>query len=273
MAHILVHQQTHRSSNISIHQSNSTQKDSKLPMTHSVDDRLFLHDSTRLLNLLTRFASEPQMSKYHTQSTTTNGHFSKTNGVFALSSPVSNPCLQVNEPEKDEIHFDDIFYLNCDKIQPVFTSLTDDLNSDKTDNIITIINPSSEPIIILDDDVKNQELDEDILFDISPSINFNDPHCERHFRRRKRRSSLTKSSTSIDDTQLTIDLLEKLDINQQQSQEIDENFQLKQHDDNNKQNTNIIETKTSKNEECNEAIVGDEKPTTTSRYRGRSMSI
>jgi hypothetical protein len=272
MAHMLVQQQTHRSSNIRIHQSTSSQKDSKLSMTHSVDDRLFLHDSTGLINLLTRFASEPQMSKYHTQSTNSNGYLNKSPVVFALSSPVSNPHLQVNESEKDDIHFDDIFYLNCDIIQPVSTSLTEDLTSDKTDNESTIINPLSEHIIAANDEVKSQQLEEDILLDTSPSINNNDTHCERHFRRRKRRSSLTKNSTSLDDIQsTTTDLLEKIDINQEQSKEINETLELKPND--HKQDSNSIETISSQNEEPNKTIVDNEKSASLSRYRGRSMSI
>jgi hypothetical protein len=274
MAHILVQQQTHRSPNISIHPTTSSQKDSKLPMTHSVDDRLFLKDSTCLLHLLTRFASEPQISKYPTQSTNTNGHFSKSSPVvLALSPPpVSNQCLQVDQSDKDEIHFDDIFYLNCDKIQPVSTSLTEDFNSDKTDNITTITDPLSEQIATINaDDVKSQQLNEDILFDTSPSINNNDIPCERHFRRRKRRSSLTKTSTTNDDTQSITDLLEKIDINHEQSQKVNENLELKP--DDNKQHTNIIETKTSENQESNKTVVDDEKPASLSRYRGRSMSI
>jgi len=279
MAHMLVQQQTHRSPNISIHQSTSSQKESKLPMTHSVDDRL-LDGSKCLIHFLTRFASEPQISKYHTQSTNSNGHLNKSPVVFALSSPVSNPCLQVNESGKDDIHFEDIFYLNCDIIEPVSNSLTEDLTSDKTedltsdktDDVTTVINPLSEQSTAIDDEVKNQQVDEDILLDTSPSLNNNDTHCERHFRRRKRRSSLTKNSILCDDTQsTTTDLLEKLDINQEKSQEINETLELKPNDQ--KLNTNSTETETSKKEESNETIVGDGKSAAVSRYRGRSMLI
>lgn len=275
MAHILVHQQqTHRSSNISIHpstsSSSSSQKESKLSMTHSVDERLFLPDSSQIIHLLTRFASEPHISKYQTQSTNSHGYFSKSSGVFTLSKPVSNSFGQVTKPENEEIYLEDIFYLNCDKIQPVSTSLIDDLNSDKTDNITTtiVLNQSSEQRITTNDEVKNQQVDDDSLFDTSPSINNNDLHCERHFRRRKRRSSLTKTPLSIDDTQSTVNLLEKLDINQQQSQEIYGNLEVKAND--NTQDTNVIETKIPKNGESNETVVDDEKPAPVSRYRGRS---
>lgn len=272
MAHMLVQHQTHRTSNISIHRSTSSQKE--LPMVHSVDERLFLPDSTQLLNLLTRFASEPHMSKYHTQSINSNGHISNSPVVFALSSPVSNTFLQVDEPEDGEIPLDDNIYLNCDKFEPVSTSLKEDLNSDNIDNVITtstLPNLSSEQIIPINDDLKSQQLDEDILLDTSPSINGNDIHNERHFRRRKRRSSLTKNSISLDDTQSTVDLLEQININSQQSQEINENLELKP--DDNKQETNIIETNTSENQESTETVIDDEKPASLSRYRGRSKGI
>lgn len=273
MAHTLVHQQTHRSPSISIHQTTSSQNESKLQMTHSVDDRLFLQNSTRLLNLLTRFASEPQMSKYHTQATSSNGYISQSPVVFALSTPVSSPCLQVDETDKDEIHFDDIFYLNCDKIQPVSTSLAEDFSSDIADNItITTDQLSEQPTTINDENIQQLQLDEDILIDTSPSINNNDTSGERHFRRRKRRSSLTRNSITLDDTQLSaIDLLQKLDINQEQSKEINESLELKPNDQ--KQDANIVETKTSGNEESNETIIDDEKPASLSRYRGRSRLI
>jgi hypothetical protein len=260
MAHILVHQQrTHRSSNISIHPTTSTKTDSKLPMTHSVDERLFLQDSTQLINLLTRFASEPHMSKCQTQSTNSNGHFSK----FALSTPVSNSYEPVTKSENEEIFLEDI-YSNCDKLQPVSISLNEDFNSDKTDNITIVpLNPTS--LLLSEQEQQTASNDEDTLYDISPSINNNDLQCERHFRRRKRRSSLTKTSQSNDDTQSTVDLLEKLDINQQQSQDNEGKT-----DDHTKE-TNAIETKTSENGESNGTVTDDnEKSAPVSRYRGRS---
>jgi hypothetical protein len=213
------------------------------------------------------------MSKYHTQSTNSNGHLNKYPVVFTLSLPVSNPCIPVNEPEQDDIHFGNIFYLNCEIIQPVSTSLTKDITTDTTDNESTIINPLSEQIIAANDEVKSQQLDEDmLLLNISPSINNNDTHCERHFRRRKRRSSLTNNSILLDDTQsTTMDLLEKIDINQEQSQEINETLELKPND--HKQDSNSIETVSAENEEFTETIVDDEKSAALSRYRGRSMSI
>jgi hypothetical protein len=267
MAHMLVQQPTHRSSNISIHRS--SQKDSTLPMVHSVDERLFLQDSSKLFHFFTRFASEPHMYQYNTQSTNTNGHISKSPVVLPLSPPISDSCVQLNKPENDEIHFDDIFYLNCDKIQPVSTSLIEDVHSYKIDNIkkiTTTTDHSSEQVTEINDELNSQQLDDDILLDTSPSINGSDGHGERHFRRRRRRSSLTKTSTLLDETSNSLD---KLDINQQQSLEINETLELKPNDD--KQDTQVIETKISGNEESNKTMVDDDKLAPLSRYRGRSM--
>ena len=170
---------------MSIHPSTSTQKESNLPMTHSVDDRLFLQGSTQLFNFLTRFSSEPHMSKCHTSATNSHGHFSKSSGVFALSTPVSNGFVQVTEPDNEEIHFEDIFYLNCDQIQPVSISTIDDFDSDKIDSISTSTpSPSAEQTTTIDA-VKHQQLDEDNLIETSPTVNNHDLPCERHFRRRK----------------------------------------------------------------------------------------
>jgi hypothetical protein len=238
-------------------------------MTHSVDERLFLPDSSQIIHLLTRFASEPHISKYQTQSTNSHGYFSKSSGVFTLSKPVSNSFGQVTKPENEEIYLEDIFYLNCDKIQPVSTSLIDDLNSDKTDNITTtiVLNQSSEQRITTNDEVKNQQVDDDSLFDTSPSINNNDLHCERHFRRRKRRSSLTKTPSLNDETELIVtDSIEKVD-------------------NNNNNNTNINEEKTQENNEITQPISienlsleennqgqqeSNDKTTPSNRFRGRS---
>ena len=276
MAHMLVQQQSHRTSNISIRRSTSSQKDTSLPMTHSVDERLFLYnhdDSTRLLNLFTRFASEPQISIYSNQSTNFNGHLNKNPVIFALSTPVSNTCSQFNGTDDEELNFNDILNLNCDNIQPVNdSSSTEDTNSDNRDNLST---GSSEELLTInhDDELQFQHLDEDILLDTSPCINENELHCERHFRRRKRRSSITKNSISLDDTQPTIDLPNCNNQPQQQSQETNENLDIslsvKQNDDKQDDN-NIIQAKPSENEQSIETTVENEKPASLSRYRGRS---
>ena len=88
--------------------------------------------------------------------------------------------------------------------------------------------------------------------------------CESHFRRRKRRSSLTKTSISLDDTQSTTDLLEKIP-------EINENIKLKENE--NKENTNIVESKISETNESNQIIDDARKSATISQYRGRSKLI
>ncbi|CAF0900085.1 unnamed protein product [Rotaria sordida] len=298
MAHVLIQQQTHRTPNMNINRPTTSEKNASLLMRHSVDDRLFFHDSSQLINLLKRFASEPQISQNHIQSTNTNGQYNKTFRDFTLSLPISNPCVKLNEPEKDEIDFDDILIFNCDKIQPVSTSTTENLTSDKTDNISssTTINHSLEHIITindnldnlqLNDDLKssqindnlistqkidgliNPQLHEDILLEINSSVNDNDTHGERHFRRRKRRSSLTRTSISLDDTQSTTDLLAKVDINNSSKQDNNENLKLKENED--KQNTNTTEIKIPESQESNQTTDDSETSAPVSRYRGRRL--
>ncbi|CAF3079669.1 unnamed protein product [Rotaria sp. Silwood2] len=307
MANILVQQQTLRTPNININRSTTSQKDTSGLMRHSVDDRLFFHDSTRLINLLTRFASEPQISKYHIQSPNTNGQFNKSLRDFTLSLPISNSCFKLNEPEKDEIDFDDILMFNCDKIQPVSTSTTENFTSDQIDNIsssttthylleeIITINDeltssqlnndlktpqlnddlntpqvNDDPISPqINDDLINPPLHEDILLETNSSTNDNDTHCERHFRRRKRRSSLTKTSISLDDTQAITNLFEKVDINKESTQDNNENIKLKENED--KPNTKPIEIKISEYQESDQTIDDLEKSASLSRYRGRRL--
>jgi hypothetical protein len=107
MARTLVQQQT---PNLNIHQTTSTQDESLSSMTHSVDDSLFYYkpDSSRILQLLQRFASEPQMSKFQS---TSNGYLNKT-------LPLTNTFLPLNQPEEEE---EEINYFNCDKIEPIIT--------------------------------------------------------------------------------------------------------------------------------------------------------
>ncbi|CAF4532068.1 unnamed protein product, partial [Rotaria magnacalcarata] len=75
------------------------------------------------------------------------------------------------------------------------------------------------------------ESSEDVLIDSSSSLNDSDPHGERHFRRRKRRSSLTKTSLSLDDTQSIADLIEKISIDNETPQEANQNLELIESDD------------------------------------------
>jgi len=104
MARTLVQQQT---PNLNIHQTTSTQDESLSSMTHSVDDSLFYYkpDSTCILQLLQRFASEPKMSKFQS---TSNGYLNKNHSL-------SNTFLPINEPEEEINHF------NYDKIEPIVT--------------------------------------------------------------------------------------------------------------------------------------------------------
>lgn len=274
MAHLLVQQQqTHRTPSINIRSSTSKQKDSKLPMVHSVDDRLFLHDSTQLLHLITRFASEPHICKYQATSTSTNsnGHCNKSSNALAFSTPVNHSFVQVAEPDKGEIHFENIFHLNCDKIQPVLsnakdTSFDHESSNDKTDN--------QTPVISLTDETDletPQSAGDDTLIDLSPLINTTNSNnqesqCERHFRRRKRRSSLTKTSISSDDSQPILDLLDKLEVSTINNTE---NLESKSKD-NQEETATTTTTTVNGPSTTNEPIVDEDKSAAVSRFRGRS---
>ena len=273
MANILVRQQQmHRSPNISIHSSTSLPNDSKLSMTHSVDDRVFLRDSNQLIHLLKRFASEPHMSNSYLPTNHTLEQSNRSSDMFSLSS--TPPLIPVTKTDNDELHFEDIFQLNCDKIQPVFDTLIDDTNSD--DRIDDCITPVTTPTESHLDQVNDQQLNEDILLDTSPSPTTttttcsNELHCERHFRRRKRRSSLTKNSFTLDDSQSTVDLLNKLDLHSPQpsiSLGVPENSQEKTED------VHSIEPKTSELDPSPEPVIDDPSSELVSRYRGRSKFI
>lgn len=266
MANILVRQQQmHRSPNMNIHSSTSLSNGSKLSMTHSVDERLFLPDSNQLMHLLKRFASEPQMSNSYQLSNHTDEPLSKSSHLFTLSPPVPSPFQPVETSENDEIYVEDIFHLNCDIIQPVFNAVTEDINGYQIDDLIPVV---TTPIDINHDQVNHQQFNEDILLDISPSptttINGNELPCERHFRRRKRRSSLTKNSFTLDEIQSTVDLSDKLDIHSQQiSPELPEtssdNLTLKSQD------INPFE-----DDQSPEPVIDDAQAAPVSRYRGRS---
>jgi hypothetical protein len=93
------------------------------------------------------------------------------------------------KPKETEKQFDS---LNCDIIQPVVSEI---IKSNELDNI--------SPATTTD------EIDEDVLLNANSTLNI-----ERHFRRRKRRSSLTKTS-SLDDKiePITTDSIEKVDDN------------------------------------------------------------
>ena len=254
MAHISVQQRTHRTPNINIHQSRSLQKDTSLHVTHSVDESLFLHNSRQLLHVLTPFASDPCISKHHKHLTTSH----EGSGDFISTSPTFKSCLQLNDSKNNEIHFDEIFDLNCEKIQPVSTSSKQNLHNDEIDNRTSTANSSTEQVTKIDDKFKNQQLNENLLYDASRSLSIGDNsvRSERRFRRRKKRSTYAKDSISFEDTQSTIDLLEKFDINDQEPQEINENLEAKQDDD-----------------ECNQTNGDIEKSAPVSRYRGRSKLI
>ncbi|CAM4757811.1 unnamed protein product [Rotaria magnacalcarata] len=288
MAQILMQQKIHRSSNISINRPATSQKDTSLVMRHSVDDRLFYHDSKQLLHFLTRVASEPQIFKHHhSQLANSNVKLIKSTRDFTISLPISNASVQLNELKNNEILFDDILIFNCDKIQSVSNSTTEDFTSDEIDNIVSTMNQPSEERLTLTDELeplhvngdseaaytngylKISESSEDVLIDSSSSLNDSDPHGERHFRRRKRRSSLTKTSLSLDDTQSIADLIEKISIDNETPQEANQNLELIESDD--KENKNIIAQDTSDNKEPTQTIDDAEKSAPLRRCRGRRL--
>jgi len=177
MAHMLVQQQT---PNVNIHQTTSTQDENLLPMAHSFDDRLFFYkrDSTCLLKFLQKFASEPQITKFQPK---TNG-FLNQNLTF----------LPLDKPEQEEKEEEEINNFNFDQIQPI---TTEDTKCNELDNISAA--------------ATNEELDEDIILNTNSTLN-TELNTERHFRRRKRRSTLTKISSSNDETEpLITDSIEK----------------------------------------------------------------
>ena len=263
MAHILVHQQqTHRSPSISIHRPTSpSHKEPSLTMAHSVDDRLFLcqHESTRLLNLLTRFASEPQISVY----ASARERSLKPVDIFALSS--SSSVSNAYSPLESS---DDPFRFNCDRIQPVLIAT----NEEKIQPTIS----SCEPASAVDHDALTSHLlDGDFLLDASPTVADGDTHSERHFRRRKRRSSLTKNSLSLDDTPPAIDAIETGPVKQPQpTAEITENLDLtltsssQPTDDKQEKNRNETDSPVTELQAEGE----ESKSDSLGRYRGRSKS-
>ncbi|CAF3577869.1 unnamed protein product [Rotaria socialis] len=288
MAQILIQQKMNRSSNIGINRPTTSQKDISLVVRHSVDDRLFYRDSQQIFHFLTRVASEPQMFKHHhSQLTNSNVKLIKSTRDFTISLPISNSSVQLAESKNNEIHFDDILIFNCDQIQPVSNSTAEDFTSDEIDNIVSTTNQQSEERITLTDefealhvngdseaaytngDLKISESTEDVLTDASSSLNDSDSHGERHFRRRKRRSSLTKTSVSLDDTESITDLIEKISIDNETPQDTNKNLKLIESDD--KENKNIIAQDTSDKKELAQTIDDAEKSAPLSRYRGRRL--
>ena len=233
-------------------------------MSHSVDDRLFLtkQDSTRLLHLLTRFASEPQMSIYQNPSSTLHAHPEKNPDGFALSSDtVSNTRIQF---DIGDIQFEEIFHFNCDKNQPVFTATADDQTREQVDQT----SPSASD----DHELINQQIDQDILVDASPSIQETDSSGDRHFRRRKRRSSITRTSISLDDTPTLTDATGKIDIHRPlPSPSVNENVESSLSIQAKDALANTTPTLVADQDNGN-TQTDEETPSPLSRYRGRSKS-
>ncbi|CAF4840427.1 unnamed protein product [Rotaria sp. Silwood1] len=235
MAHILVQQQTH--------QKTPTQNETLASIGHTANEGLFFskQDSTNLLHFLQKFASEPQISKYHSSSQ----KFLDTNSI---NFPLTNTFLSSNETKREEE--DELDNFNGDQIEPIIID-------DKIHNTLDSIVAST----MIDD------LNEDNLLNTNSLLNI-----ERHFRRRKRRTSLTRQSLSNDETDLTTlqtDSIEQTDNNNNNNQEqkiddINENLQqisidnLSLNDNNEKIEDNVIENGDS-----------NDKTVSPSRFRSR----
>jgi len=277
MSNMLVQQQRQpptglRSSNITIHHpSKKSPKDDTLHVVHSVDERLFLykqHDSNRLLQLFNRFASEPHMPLCHIDSTDflkfQPAKFSSTN------SSTNKPILQF---DVDDLNVDEKVYFNCDI---PLENETDPLPL-RSASPIPVSVPEATPasISVPPSDLSMPEnhihgsMEDDTLTDASPngSSETNDMHGERHFRRRKRRSSLTRTSVSIDETTVAplIESLEKLLLSSTPSSETVELNPPPQVTTTTTTTTTVInEQETNEDEE-------EEKAAPVSRYRGRRL--
>ncbi|CAF1033603.1 unnamed protein product [Adineta ricciae] len=192
MAHMLVQQQPLRTPNMNILPRTPTINRNLLPISHSVDDRLFFLEpnSTSFFDFFDKFASVPNIFKYQTAA----------NNLANKSSPPS-PLNQVQEEQEQEVNITD-----CDTIQPV---TLDHIESDTLDTISPV--------------TTTKNLDQDGIVDTTASV-----IPERHFRRRKRRSSWTPSSCStIDESKpLQTDSVAKSNDSQKdKSQPITDNSQ------------------------------------------------
>ena len=180
MTHLLVHPSVHRSENIRIHSNKSSSNDSRLPMVHSVDETLFFskQDSKDILQFLQRITLEPQ-----------------------ISSAPSTCCFSLSTPSDEQTHID----LNCDQIEPVTSN--DEITRFVIFPRLSVIHfyccccCSDKVDVICASEISTDDVEGDVLLDSNVSNNQSLNNVERHFRRRKRRSSWTRLSNSIDDTQ------------------------------------------------------------------------
>ena len=200
-----MHPPTHRSASIHICPTKSASSDNLLPMAHSVDEALFLskqHPTTSFFQLWQRITSEPHISENHSRSLPGTNYlsdqfFEKKPFLDPSQWSMSKSASPVTDAKVEDIEF------NCDLIEPVTpedpvryddligpvdSSSKDACSSDRSDTIIPI-----DMTII--DEPKGEEFDTDTLSRTASSNNI-----DRHFRRRKRRSSLTRLSTSSDDS-------------------------------------------------------------------------
>lgn len=145
-------------------------------MPHSLEDMFYKPSPTSLLEILQKIASDSQKAKY---ASTTNDLRNKTLPVCKLVVPFNPHAVAKTS-------------LNCDGILAV---IPEGVQANQLDSISTV--------------TSTNDLDEDTFSNESSSS-----HTERHFRRRKRRSSLTKTpSADGENPTFQFDSIEKLDDN------------------------------------------------------------
>ncbi|CAM2723537.1 unnamed protein product [Rotaria socialis] len=202
------------------HQTSSSQTDTLVPLGHEVDEGLFFYkqDPADLLHFLQTFSNEQKQSMYDTTAKT----FLDTNSI---NFPLTNSLQSLNESNHEE---EKLHNFNGDLFEPIV----------KEDEISDTLNS------ILSSGISDELIGDSILDSNSPL------NAERHFRRRKRRTSLTRTSLSNDENELTeTDSIERTDSNQEDRVE-DLNETLERISLNEKKEDNSV-----KNEELNDKTV------------------
>ncbi|CAF2054159.1 unnamed protein product [Rotaria magnacalcarata] len=203
-------------------QTSSNQTDTLVPSGHEVNKGLLFskQDSADLLHFLQTFSNEQQRSMYDTTAKT----FLDTNSL---------PSLNESNHEEEKLH-----NFNENLLEPTIKEdkISDTLNSILSSGI-------------------SDELNGDSILDSNSPLN-----AERHFRRRKRRTSLTRTSLSNDENELTkTDSIEQTNSNQEDGVE-DLNETLERISLNEKKEDHSV-----KNEELND------KTDSPGRFRARKF--
>ena len=198
-------------------------------MAHSVDEALFFskHDSTNsFFQLLQRFTSEPHLPEHRSKSLPGTNYLSE---QFLQRKPLLDPSPVTESKETVLPTNDEEIDFNCDLIESVtpedpvryvrirsIASQEKDVSRPFSSETLDTISP----VEMMIGGPKDEEFESDALCSIYPSNN-----VERHFRRRKRRSSLTRLSTSSDDSPTVLANAPDFNNNRQEakSEEVTEN--------------------------------------------------